>query len=104
MKTDLSERLRKEANEHQTVYDDDRRRKALLSEAADELEKLRAENKRLLKALESIQTSAAIFVHEASKIAESDDDFPCLKTVLNLFADLRKAADCLKPEAGGKGK
>lgn len=37
----LMERLRKEAEEHQTVYADDRRRKALLAEVADEIARLR---------------------------------------------------------------
>lgn len=37
----LMYRLRKEAEEHQTVYADDRRRKALLAEVADEIARLR---------------------------------------------------------------
>lgn len=40
-KDDIIRRLMLEHREHQTVYDDDRRRKALFREAADEIERLR---------------------------------------------------------------
>ena len=43
MTDDIIRRLMLEHREHQTVYDDDRRRKALLREAADEIGRLRAQ-------------------------------------------------------------
>lgn len=39
--TSLLQRLKEEAKSHQTVYEDDRRRKALLLEAAEKLQQLR---------------------------------------------------------------
>jgi hypothetical protein len=48
-------RLRLEADEHETVYDSDRRRKKLLYDAANEIEMLRERNSVLKNALEKIE-------------------------------------------------
>ena len=46
---DIIRRPMLEHREHQTVYDDDRRRKALFEEAADEIERLRAAPEKILR-------------------------------------------------------
>jgi len=47
--------IRKEADEHQTVFNDDRRRKQLFYAVADEIDRLRARNTALRDALEKIE-------------------------------------------------
>jgi predicted nucleic acid-binding Zn-ribbon protein len=62
-------------------------------------EKIFTENERLRRTLDAAATSAAAFVHEAAKLAESDERFPRIDTVLAALKAIREAQD----GAGGEG-
>jgi hypothetical protein len=82
---DLVASLKAESEGHQTVYAEDRRRKALFMDAANEIERLRME---LASA-----TSTTAFIHEAATLAESDERFPKIDTVLAALKAIREAQD-----------
>ncbi len=54
---DICTKLRAEADQHQTVFDDDRKRKMLLNEAADQIDQLEAERASLKEFVKSIATN-----------------------------------------------
>ena len=61
MDAELVERLRQEAESHQTVYDDDRRRKLLFAEAADYIAALKAQGWRPISEAKKSPTSILVW-------------------------------------------
>jgi len=66
---------------------------APLREAKKQLAYAQEEIERLREKLNAVATSAAAFVHESAKMAESDERFPRLDTVLAALNAIREAMD-----------